>query len=131
MLQLREEPLDEVALAVEPFAEARLPLAVALGRDVGRGALFLDQITDAVGVIGLVRQHYGAWAEMVEQLIGDLPIVRLPGGQTEPDREPLRVDDDVDLGREPASAATEAMIWTPFFAVAACWCARIEVLSII
>jgi hypothetical protein len=23
------------------------------------------------------------------------------------------------------------MIWTPFFAVAACWCARMEVLSII
>ena len=58
---------------------------------------------DAVGVIGLVRQHDGARAEMIEQRIGDLPVMRLPCSQAEPDREPLRVDDDVDLGREPAS----------------------------
>jgi hypothetical protein len=29
--------------------------------------------------------------------------MRLPSGQAEPDREALRVDDDVDLGREPAA----------------------------
>ncbi len=40
---------------------------------------------------------------MVEQRIGDLPVVRLPSGQAEPDRKALRVDDDVDLGREPAA----------------------------
>ena len=40
---------------------------------------------------------------MVEQRVGDLPVVRLPGGQAEPDRETLRVDDNVDLGREPAA----------------------------
>ena len=51
---------------------------------------------------------------MIEQAIRELPIVRVPRGQAKPDREPLRVDDDVDLGREPASAATETMIWTPF-----------------
>jgi hypothetical protein len=27
----------------------------------------------------------------------------LPGGQAETDREPLRVNDDVDFGREPAT----------------------------
>src|SRR6516164_10467568 len=30
--------------------------------------------------------------------------------QAEPDREPLRIDDRVDFGREPASGATETMI---------------------
>jgi hypothetical protein len=68
---------------------------------------------------------------MVEQRVGDLAIVRLACGQSEPDWEALRVDDDVDFGREPAPAATETMIWPPFFAVATCWCARMEVLSII
>lgn len=68
---------------------------------------------------------------MIEQAVNDLPVARLPGGQTEPDREPLRIDDDVDLSRESASAATETMIRTPLFAVAACWCARMKVLSII
>jgi len=103
VLQLGKEPLDEIALAVEPLAEGRLPLAVALRRDVGRGAFVLDQFADAAGVVGLVCQHDGARAEMVEQRVGDLPVMRLPGGQAEPDREALRVDDDVDLGREPAA----------------------------
>ena len=40
---------------------------------------------------------------MVEQSILDLPVMRLPGGQTEPDREALCIDDDMDLGREPAA----------------------------
>jgi hypothetical protein len=77
--------------------------------------MFLDQVTDAVGIIGLVRQHDGARAEVVEQRVGDLPIMRLAGGQAEPDREPLRINDDVDLCREPAPAATETMICTPPF----------------
>lgn len=131
MLQLGEEPLDQVALTVKPLAEARLPFAVALRRDIRRGALILDHFADSVGVVGLVGQHDGARTKVVEQLIGDLPVVGLPGGQAKPDREALGVDNDVDLGREPASGATETMIWTPFFAVAACWCARMEVLSII
>jgi hypothetical protein len=40
---------------------------------------------------------------MVEQRVGDLPVVRLSSCQAEPDREPLRVYDDVDLGRQPAA----------------------------
>ncbi len=47
---------------------------------------------------------------MIEQAVYDLPVVRLPCGKAEPDRETLRIDDDVDLGCEPASAATETMI---------------------
>ena len=103
MLQLGEEALDQVTLAVGPLAETRFPAPIALRRDVGRGTLVLDELADAVGIIGLVRQHDGAWAEMVEQTVSDLTIVRLPGCQTEPDREALRVYDDVDLGRESAA----------------------------
>jgi hypothetical protein len=55
----------------------------------------------------------------------------LAGGQAEPDREALGIDDGMDLGREATAGATETMISTPLFAVAACWCARTEVLSII
>lgn len=93
--------------------------------------LVLDQLADAIGVICLVGQHDGARPERVEQRVGDLPVVRLPGDQAKPDREALRVDDDVDLGREPASGATETMICAPLFAVAACRWARTEGLSII
>jgi hypothetical protein len=40
---------------------------------------------------------------MVEQPVGDLQVVLLARRQAEPDRETLRVNDDVDLGREPAA----------------------------
>ena len=56
---------------------------------------------------GVDRVVPGAFepAELVregDQLGSDLPVVRLTRGQAEPDRETLRVDDDVDLGRESA-----------------------------
>ena len=57
--------------------------------------------------------------------------MRLARAQAEPEREALPIDERVDLGREAASGATETMISPPLFAVAACWCARMEVLSII
>ena len=106
-------------------------LRLDLAPDVGRRALYLDQRADAVGIIGFVGEHNGARPQLVQQPAGDLTVMRLASGQADPGREPLRINDDVDLGRETASAATETMIWTPFFAVAACWCARMEVLSII
>jgi hypothetical protein len=40
---------------------------------------------------------------MVKQCVGDLPVIRLSCRQAEPDREALRVDNDMDLGREPAA----------------------------
>ena len=57
---------------------------------------------------------------MIEQTVGSLAIMALPGGQAQPDREALPVDDRVDFGREPASGTTETMISIPLFAVAAC-----------
>ena len=68
---------------------------------------------------------------MVQQFIRDLAIMRLPSGQAEPDREALRIDDGMDFRCEPAARSTETVISIPLFAVAACWCARMEVLSII
>ena len=67
MPRFAEEALDEIALAVERLAEARLPFAVGFGRNVGNGALCLDQVADAVGVIGLVAEHDGAWGKAIKE----------------------------------------------------------------
>ncbi len=131
MLELAEEALDLVALAVERLAEAGLPSTVGLGRDVGHGALSFDQVADAVCIISLVGEYDRARTKAVEQVVSGRSIVRLACRQTEPDRETLAVDNCVDLCGETAAGATETMISTPLFAVAACWCARMEVLSII
>lgn len=120
VLQLREVPLDQIALAVELLAEVGLPAPVTLGRNVGRGTAALYQLADAVSIISLVSQYDGARAETVEQCISDLSVMRLSGGQREPDWEAFRIDDRVDFGRKPASGAAETMISIPFFAVAAC-----------
>jgi hypothetical protein len=131
VLELAEEALDQIAFAVEHLAEARFPFAIGFGRDVGNRALRLDQVSYAIGVISFVGEDDGSRIETVKQAERCRSVVGLTRRQTEPDREALGVDDRVDLGREPASGATETMISIPLFAVAACWCARIEVLSII
>ena len=48
VLEPAEHALDRVAVLAEGFAEATLPQAGALGRDVRDGALALDEVTDAV-----------------------------------------------------------------------------------
>ena len=131
MLELTEEAFDQIALAIERFAEAWFPFAIGFGRDVGHCALRFDQVADAVGIISLVGQNDGVRIEAIEQAICGRPVVGLTRCQTEPDREPLGVDDRMDLGREAAPGATETMISIPLFAVAAWWCARMEVLSTI
>ena len=68
---------------------------------------------------------------MVAQIVDSLSVMASPRGQAQPDRKPLPVGYRLDFGRESASAATETMISIPLLAVAACWWARTEVLSII
>ena len=131
VLELAEEAFDQIAVTVERLAEAGFPFAIGFGRDVGHRALRLDQIADAIGVISLVGENDGARIETIKQAERGGSVVGLAGGQAEPDREALGIDDGVDLGREAAAGATETMIQAPLFAVAACWCARMEVLSII
>ncbi len=46
--------------------------------------------------------------------------MRVSSSETEPDREPLRVYDNMDLGCEPAPRSTKTVISIPLFAVAAC-----------
>jgi hypothetical protein len=131
VLELAEEALDQIAFAIQRLAEAGLPFAIGLGRDVRHRTLRLDQVADAVGVVGLVGKNDGAWIKAIQQKMGGRAVMCLPCCQAEPDRESLSIDDGVDLGRETAAGATETMISIPLFAVAACWCARIDVLSII
>ena len=60
----------------------------------------LDEVADAIGIIGFIGEYDGAWIETVEQMVCRWPVMCLTGGQAEPDRETLRVDDCLDLGRE-------------------------------
>ena len=131
MLQLGEEALDQVPLAVEPGTEVRFRPPVGLWRDICERSFLAERHADAISIVGLISEHDGSRTHMVKQTVSRLPIVALASGQAQPDRETFPIYDRVDFGREPASGTTETMISIPLFAVAACWCARMEVLSII
>lgn len=74
VLEAAEHALDGIATLVEGFAEAAFPAAVALGRDVGDRALILDQIADAVAVIGAVGVDDAAPGQGVEQVLGGAAV---------------------------------------------------------
>jgi hypothetical protein len=54
MLQLVEEALDEVAVAVGRGLDRALELAVAAGRDVGPSAGRCDAVDDGAGVVAAI-----------------------------------------------------------------------------
>lgn len=115
MLQLGEEALDQVPLAIEPSAEVGFRPPVGFGRDIGERSFLADGRPDAIGIIGLVRQHDCSGADVIEHVVGNLAVVTLSSGQAQPDREALPIDDRMDFGCEPASGTTEAMISIALF----------------
>ena len=58
LLDLVEEPLDQVARPVEMGTEADGLLAVQLRTYVGPGALLVDERSDSVGIVATIRQHH-------------------------------------------------------------------------
>lgn len=120
VLQLGEEALDQVPLAIKPCAEIWLRAPVGLWRDIGECPLLAERRPDAIGIVSLVRQNDCSGTNMIEQIVSDLAIMGLPCSQAQPDREAFAVNDRMDFGREPASGATQAIISIPLFAVAAC-----------
>ena len=121
MLEFVEEALDHVAPAVELLLPAVAPSRAAGGvGNVGLGALRADVGPDPVGVVALVGDDDRLACKIAQQDGGTLRIVRLTRRDQEAERAALLIDERVDLGREPASAATHATISTPFLAPAAC-----------
>lgn len=113
VLQLGEEALDQVPLSVEPCAEVGLRAPIGLGRDIDKRAFLAKRCPAALSVMRLIRQRDCSSPSIIEQTVGSLAIMALPGTQAQQDREALPVDDGVDFGREYTSEATETMISIP------------------
>ena len=120
LLQLVEEALDEVPLAIDGLLPAVLLLAVGSVWNVGDGALLTNAGPDAVGVITLVGDDDGARLEPVEQRPGAGDVVVIAGRDQEADRSAFRIDTRVDLRREPAPASTDTTNATLFLTPEAC-----------
>jgi hypothetical protein len=115
LLELGEEAFDAPSLFVGDAIIAVLIFAMAAGRDDRLAALLVDEIVQAVGVIGAVGQNLAGW-DATDQIAGGRHVVLLTGTEDEADRQAKRIDYGMDLGAEPASRAPESLgLSAPFF----------------
>lgn len=128
LLQLVEEALDLVAVAVERLAPAEALLAVRCVGNIRDGALRSDQRPDAVGVVALVGDDDGTPLETLEQRLRAGGVVVLSRRDQQPDRPALRVvpearfkrDPRVDLRGEASATSPNTTNSTLFFTPEAC-----------
>jgi hypothetical protein len=129
VLDLAEEALDAVALAVDAPWHGSLDDAVAWCGDAGFRPGRPDKVEEGVAVIAAVGDDMAA-AEAFQKGWSGVEVMGLTGGEDDPDRKSILVDKRIDLGAQSATRATDGVIFAPFFPPAACWWARMMELSI-
>ena len=99
LLDLVEEALDEIALAVEGEVGLARLLAVGLGWDDRRDATLLEILDERICVVALVGDD-GLRLEVLEQRPGLRDVGRLSRRERKRDGVAESIDDGVDLGRQ-------------------------------
>lgn len=85
-----------------------LIFAMAAGRDDRLAALLVDEIVQAVGVVGAIGQNL-AGRDATDQIAGGRHVILLARAEDEADRQAKRIDYGVDFGAEPAARAPESL----------------------
>ena len=98
-------------------------------------------IPQPIAVLGRIREQGLARSDGAQHVVRGAAVMGLPGGQFQRDRQPSRIGDGVDLGRQTASRAPHVdgskVSQTggvggrvaPLFALAPCWWTRMDELS--
>ena len=121
MLDPVEEALDAIAILVDARAERGRIGAMVERPDVGQRAGVDDFRPERVAVVAAIGQQDAVATEQPEHAFAGLAVVRLAFRQLEEDRQAVRVDDRVDLGRKPAAGTSHATTTATFFSpFAAC-----------
>lgn len=121
LLDLVEEPFDEVALPIDPGREDESPLAVGFGWNVGPGLPLGGFGADGVAVIAFVGQQNGPVTKVLCQGVSLGAIGNLSGGQAQVDGAAFRINERVDFaGEAPTGTSHAAIVSSPFFPVAPC-----------
>ena len=134
LLQPGEEVLDPVPQFVQaPVRPARSQRPTPRRNDDPHLGLFQLRNHPVVGVVALVRDDRSCRRnEPRKQRVGAVQIGRLTGREVNRGRPSLRVTRRVDFSAQAPAAPPKALfLRAPFFAPAACWCARTMVESII
>jgi hypothetical protein len=98
LLELAEEPLDEVAFAVELRRDRALQVDAALGGDVCLAAGSRDEIENSAAVIAAVGDECLGWWQAGQEVRRGGLVGGLTGRDQKPDWQPILIDHGVDLG---------------------------------
>ena len=131
MLDFVEETFDQMPLLVQMTVVFPLFFAVLAGRDHRFGFLLFNFLQEIFRIIRAICDH-PLKIEIDDQVCGLGDIMSLPAGQEKPQRIAQGIYAGVDLGAEPAPAASERLAFLPatfFAAPAAHGCARTMLLS--
>ena len=131
MLDFVEETFDQVPLLVQVAIIFPLFFAVLAGRYHRFGFFLRNLLQEIFRIIRAIRNH-PLKIEICNQVFGLGDIMSLPSGQKKPQRIAQGIYAGVDLGAEPAPAASERLAFLPatfFAAPAAQGCARTTLLS--
>lgn len=131
VFEAREAAFDAVALPIEIFIVAALQLPVGFGRHDGHRSHGLDVVENRLTIVALVGQHpSGLAVSQQSHRLG--AVIDLPCGDEEVDGQAQFIGQQVDLRRQASSGTPQSLVFAPFLRpVAACWCARTMVESII
>jgi len=113
-LEVVEEDLDEIALAVEIAVERKRSLSLGLRVNDRLDLSVADLAPEIVGVVAGVTDER-LTACVIKQPHGGDHLVALAWSQRDVDRSRLRVDDSVELGRKTASRAAQSISFDPPF----------------
>ena len=119
MLDFVEEPLDEIAFAIEREIAVPLYLAVGLWRDHWSDCPLIERADQRIGVVSLVadeRTRVGAF----EQRLRAGQVMILPRRQHQVDRIPQGVDECVDFGGQSSARSADGLRAVFFRAPALC-----------
>ena len=121
MLDPVEEALNPVAELVGSRTEGWRIDAVAHGADVRIRTLIRDQRPQRIGIVAAISKQQTVFADLAQHVVSAGAVVRLAFRQLDVDREPVRIDERVDFGREPAAGTAHATASATFFSpLAAC-----------
>jgi hypothetical protein len=119
-LELVEEALDQVALAIESEIDGSNDLHVALRGDVSGGSEGGEQLDDGAGAVAAVGDGVPCGPQAIDQGRQRGLVGRLAGRQDQPDRQAVKIDDGVDFCAQSATRTANGVIRAPFFPPAAC-----------
>src|SRR5579863_5719515 len=130
MLELVEEPLDEVAIAIEERAEGWDVDAPRHWFDVGPSPALGQAVAEGIAVISAVGQQGLAGTKTIKQIDCAPAVMGLARSELERDRIAVGIDESVNFRRQSAARAPHASGWsvvpfvgfrrTPFLTFAAC-----------